>query len=214
MRRSRLRLARGGGNGPLTAYLATSPGGADAVAIIAASSRSTFPSSWRCRSDGLLIVILIGPGLARMISRWAAGLNPGPQAFNFPNESRAAMFNLPWYVYLLQFVAGLFLANGVPHFVQGISGHWFQTPFASPPGVGESSPVVNVLWGFFNLAVGFALLFAFCAQRGGRHRRMGVCRLRRADHRPLLRVAFRAGAVAPRLAQIAIPSNRISTSCR
>jgi hypothetical protein len=34
-------------------------------------------------------------------------------------------------------------------------------PFASPPGVGESSPVVNVLWGFLNLAVGFALLFEF-----------------------------------------------------
>jgi hypothetical protein len=71
------------------------------------------------------------------------------------------MLNLPWYIYLLQFVAGLFLANGVPHFVQGMSSQWFQTPFASPPGVGESSPVVNVLSGFFNLAVGFALLFAF-----------------------------------------------------
>jgi hypothetical protein len=71
------------------------------------------------------------------------------------------MLSLPWYIYLLQFVSGLFLANGVPHFVQGISGHWFQTPFASPPGVGESSPTVNVLWGFLNLAIGFALLFAF-----------------------------------------------------
>jgi len=71
------------------------------------------------------------------------------------------MFSLPWYVYVLQFVAGLFLANGVPHFVQGISGHWFQSPFASPPGIGESSPVVNVLWGFLNLVIGFALLFAF-----------------------------------------------------
>ncbi len=71
------------------------------------------------------------------------------------------MLSLPWYIYLLQFVSGLFLANGVPHFVQGISGNWFQSPFASPPGVGESSPVVNVLWGFLNLAVGFALLYAF-----------------------------------------------------
>jgi hypothetical protein len=71
------------------------------------------------------------------------------------------MFDLPWYVYLLQFVAGVFLANGIPHFVQGISGHWFQSPFASPPGVGESSPVVNVLWGFLNLVIGFALLFNF-----------------------------------------------------
>ena len=33
------------------------------------------------------------------------------------------MFSIPWYIFLLQFVAGLFLANGVPHFVQGISGH-------------------------------------------------------------------------------------------
>jgi hypothetical protein len=74
------------------------------------------------------------------------------------------MFTLPWHVCLLQFVAGLFLANGVPHFVQGMSGQWFQTPFASPRGVGESSPVINVLWGFFNLAVGFALLFAFAPQ--------------------------------------------------
>lgn len=71
------------------------------------------------------------------------------------------MLSLPWYIYFLQFVAGLFLANGVPHFVQGISGRWFQSPFASPPGVGESSPVVNVLWGFLNLVIGFALLFAF-----------------------------------------------------
>ena len=68
---------------------------------------------------------------------------------------------MPWYIYLLQFVSGLLLANGVPHFVQGISGHRFQTPFASPPGVGESSPVVNVLWGFGNLALGFALLWSF-----------------------------------------------------
>jgi hypothetical protein len=71
------------------------------------------------------------------------------------------MLSVPWYIVLLQFIAGLFLGNGVPHFVQGTCGHWFQTPFASPPGVGESSPVVNVLWGFLNLSVGFALLFEF-----------------------------------------------------
>ena len=68
---------------------------------------------------------------------------------------------MPWHIYLLQFVSGLFLANGVPHFVQGISGHRFQTPFASPPGVGESSPVANVLWGFGSLAIGFAILWSF-----------------------------------------------------
>ena len=71
------------------------------------------------------------------------------------------MPSLPWTIYLLQFVSGLFLANGVPHFVQGVSGHWFQTPFATPRGIGESSPLVNVLWGFANLAVGFAILWSF-----------------------------------------------------
>ena len=71
------------------------------------------------------------------------------------------MFDLPFHVYLLQFVSGLLLANGVPHFVQGISGHWFQSPFATPRGIGESSPLVNVLWGFANLAIGFALLWSF-----------------------------------------------------
>jgi hypothetical protein len=65
---------------------------------------------------------------------------------------------MPWNFYLLEFFSGLFLANGVPHFVQGICGHRFQTPFATPPGVGESSPVVNVLWGFANLLTGILLL--------------------------------------------------------
>ena len=68
---------------------------------------------------------------------------------------------MPWYVYVLQFVSGLLLANGIPHFVQGVSGHRFQSPFASSPGVGESSPLVNVLWGFANLAAGFAILWSF-----------------------------------------------------
>jgi hypothetical protein len=71
------------------------------------------------------------------------------------------MSGLPPYIYLLQFISGLLLANGTPHFVQGVCGHWFQTPFATPRGVGESSPVVNVLWGFANLAIGFALLWSF-----------------------------------------------------
>lgn len=65
---------------------------------------------------------------------------------------------MSWYVYVAHFVAGLFLANAVPHFVQGISGARFQSPFASPPGVGESSPLVNVLWGMTNLVIGYALL--------------------------------------------------------
>lgn len=56
------------------------------------------------------------------------------------------------------FLAGVFLANAVPHWVAGIGGRRFQSPFARPPGVGESSPIVNVLWGGVNLAIGWALL--------------------------------------------------------
>ena len=36
-----------------------------------------------------------------------------------------------------------------------------RSPFASPPGVGESSAIVNVLWGWFNFAVAGALLRYF-----------------------------------------------------
>jgi hypothetical protein len=68
---------------------------------------------------------------------------------------------MPWYFYLLEFLSGLFLANGVPHFVQGVSGAPFQSPFAKPPGVGESSALSNVLWGFGNLVVGLLLLHYF-----------------------------------------------------
>ena len=62
------------------------------------------------------------------------------------------------YLVLARFAAGCFLANGVPHFVHGISGKRFQSPFASPPGVGKSSPMVNMLWGSGNLIVGYLLL--------------------------------------------------------
>jgi len=63
-----------------------------------------------------------------------------------------------WYHYVAYFFAGAFLANAVPHLGNGISGNAFQSPFASPPGVGLSSSTVNVLWGFFNLAVGYLLV--------------------------------------------------------
>jgi hypothetical protein len=58
---------------------------------------------------------------------------------------------------LASFFAGLLLANTVPHFVHGISGDRFPTPFAKPPGKGLSSPTVNVLWSLLNLAIGVAL---------------------------------------------------------
>jgi hypothetical protein len=53
---------------------------------------------------------------------------------------------------------GALLANAVPHFVSGMMGRAFQSPFSKPPGEGLSSSTVNVLWGFGNLVVGYVLL--------------------------------------------------------
>ena len=63
-----------------------------------------------------------------------------------------------WYHDIAYFFGGAFLANAVPHYVQGVSGHPFQSPFAHPSGEGLSSALVNVLWGFANLGVGYLLL--------------------------------------------------------
>ena len=68
---------------------------------------------------------------------------------------------MAWHVYVAYFFGGMFLVNAVPHFVSGVMGRRFPSPFASPPGKGESSAVVNVLWGFGNLVVGFVLLHYF-----------------------------------------------------
>jgi|HubBroStandDraft_6_1064221.scaffolds.fasta_scaffold93793_2 hypothetical protein len=56
------------------------------------------------------------------------------------------------------FFGGVFLTNAIPHFVSGLMGRPFQSPFAKPPGEGLSSSTVNVLWGFANLTVAYVLL--------------------------------------------------------
>ena len=60
--------------------------------------------------------------------------------------------------YVAAFLAGAFLCNCVPHLTCGLRGEIFPTPFAKPRGKGPSSPLVNFLWGFFNLLVGLFLL--------------------------------------------------------
>jgi hypothetical protein len=62
--------------------------------------------------------------------------------------------------YIAIFFAGAFLCNSIPHLVAGLQGAPFQTPFAKPRGVGLSPPLVNFLWGIFNLVVGALLLSA------------------------------------------------------
>ena len=65
---------------------------------------------------------------------------------------------IKWYHYIFLFLGGAFIANFFPHFVEGITGHMFPTPFANPPGRGLSPSTVNVLWALLNLVVGFFLL--------------------------------------------------------
>ena len=66
---------------------------------------------------------------------------------------------MKWYHYLMCLLGGAFVANFVPHFVNGISGMEFPTPFASPPPpAGKSSPDINVVWAMANLVAGYLLL--------------------------------------------------------
>jgi hypothetical protein len=53
---------------PLTAYLATSPGGADSVAIIAANSNVDMPFVMAMQAGRFIVVLLTGPALARYIA--------------------------------------------------------------------------------------------------------------------------------------------------
>ena len=86
---------------------------------------------------------------------------------------------MPWSAAVPCFFGGLFLANFFPHFIAGMSGTRFHTPFAKPPFRGLSPPAVNVLWGAFNLAVGYALLFV-----------VGSFELRRAAHAAIAAAGF------------------------
>jgi hypothetical protein len=63
-----------------------------------------------------------------------------------------------WLHLVSYFFGGIFLANAVPHYVSGMMGRPFQSPFAKPSGEGLSSSTVNVVWGFFNAAIGYMLL--------------------------------------------------------
>lgn len=64
---------------------------------------------------------------------------------------------MEWYNYLAAFFSGAFLSNAIPHFVKGVCGDKFPTPFSKPPGKGLSSAPVNVIWGLFNIIIGFLL---------------------------------------------------------
>lgn len=72
--------------------------------------------------------------------------------------------------YALLVLAGALLCNAIPHLASGLRGEAFPTPFASPPGKGRSSPLLNFVWGAANLSLGVWLLgpFADAEPRWGR----------------------------------------------
>ncbi|HGV3453154.1 TPA: AbrB family transcriptional regulator, partial [Raoultella planticola] len=55
----------------MTAYLATSPGGLDTVAIIAAGTRADMSFIMAMQTLRLFTILLTGPMMARFISRYA-----------------------------------------------------------------------------------------------------------------------------------------------
>jgi uncharacterized protein len=69
-------LVKAFGVDPLTAYLATSPGGADSVAIIAASSRVDLSFVMALQTIRFMFVLLAGPATARFVARRVAQAGP------------------------------------------------------------------------------------------------------------------------------------------
>ncbi len=65
---------------------------------------------------------------------------------------------MPIILIILSFLGGALICNSIPHLSAGTRGEAFPSPFAKPPGVGLSPPVVNFLWGFINLFIGLAIL--------------------------------------------------------
>lgn len=66
-----LAMVRTIGMDPLTAFLATSPGGIDTVAIIALSGGADTPFVMALQTLRVLVVIAVGPAVARLVARTA-----------------------------------------------------------------------------------------------------------------------------------------------
>ena len=93
---------------------------------------------------------------------------PPAMIFQYTQPSHAeGKTTVNWYDYIPCFFAGMFLANAVPHFVHGISGDRFPTPFAHPRSKGLSSPTVNVVWALLNLVAGYILFRVGRVSSGG-----------------------------------------------
>src|SRR5262245_20301077 len=93
-------------------------------------------------------------------------------------------FTMPWHNVAACFLGGMFFANFFPHFIAGMSGVRFYTPFASPPFRGLSSPVVNMFYALFNLGMAYALLVV-----------VGSLELHRVPHVAVAAAGFGLGSI-------------------
>ncbi len=59
--------------------------------------------------------------------------------------------------YILSLFSGLLFANGIPHFVNGISGKEFHNPSLHRVFPNVPSPLFNVIWGLCNFVVAAVL---------------------------------------------------------
>jgi membrane AbrB-like protein len=73
-------LHRFAGIDPLTAYLATSPGGADSIAIIASSSHVDVPFVMALQSSRFMLILLVGPHIGSFLARRRASSEEPPPA--------------------------------------------------------------------------------------------------------------------------------------
>ena len=62
------------------------------------------------------------------------------------------------WLYLASFLGGAFLIDGIPYFINGVLGRKAPTPFSKSLSKGESSAMVNVLWGALNFLISYLLL--------------------------------------------------------
>lgn len=58
---------------------------------------------------------------------------------------------------IISFFSGLFFANGIPHFVNGISGKEFHNPHLHIHFQNVPSPLFNVIWGLLNFSLAMFL---------------------------------------------------------
>ncbi len=71
---------------PLTAYLATTPGGVDAAAIIAASTKVDTPFVMALQTARVIVLMVIGPHLARWVAGSLGRPAPRPEPSGSPDH--------------------------------------------------------------------------------------------------------------------------------